>query len=100
MSADTGGAWFPRSRLTLNEVMTIVILFHLSGYRCFNREYVCERLSGHFSRLVRCNRFVELMGYSALPLVVYTRMFRQGKLTGMGFIASTPIKVCYNRRIS
>jgi hypothetical protein len=48
LPADTGKAWFLRSRLTLSEVMTIVILFHLSGYQCFKwyyREYVCERLS-------------------------------------------------------
>jgi hypothetical protein len=63
LPADTGRAWLPRSRLTLSEVMTIVILFHLSGYRCFKwyyREYVCERLSGYFPRLVSCNRFVKL----------------------------------------
>jgi hypothetical protein len=24
--------WFPASRLSLSEVMTIIILFHLSGY--------------------------------------------------------------------
>jgi hypothetical protein len=101
---DTGGAWFPRSRLTLNEVMTILILFHLSGYRCFKwyyREYVCERLAGYFPRMVGYNRFVELMGgYSALPLAAYTRMFRQGKATGVGFADSTPVKVCHNQRIS
>jgi hypothetical protein len=87
----------------LSEVMTIVILFHLSGYRCFKwyyREYVCERLSGYFPPLVSCNLFVELMGYSALPLVVYTQIFRWGKATGVGFIDSTPVKVCHNRRIS
>jgi hypothetical protein len=53
LPSDTGGAWFPRSRLALSEVMTIVILFHLSGYRCFKgdyREYVCERLSGYSPR--------------------------------------------------
>jgi hypothetical protein len=27
--------WFPASRLSLSEVMTIILLFHLSGYRCF-----------------------------------------------------------------
>jgi hypothetical protein len=66
LSEDTGRARFPRSHLTLSEVMTIVIRFHLSGYRCFKgdyREYVCERLAGYFPRPVSCNQFVELMGY-------------------------------------
>jgi hypothetical protein len=35
LPTDTGGAWFPHSRLTLSEVMTSAILFHLSGSRCF-----------------------------------------------------------------
>jgi hypothetical protein len=35
----TGGHWFPLSRLALSEVMTIVILFHLSEYRCFKWYY-------------------------------------------------------------
>jgi hypothetical protein len=39
------------------------------------------------------------MSYSALPLVRYTQLFRRGKPTGIGFIDSTPVKVCHNRRI-
>ena len=36
--------WFPSSRLSLSEVMTIILLFHLSHYRHFKAyylEYVC-----------------------------------------------------------
>jgi hypothetical protein len=98
----TGGRWFPQGRLTLSEVMTIVILFHLSGYRCFKWYYqdcVSKQLSGYFPRLVSYNRFVELMSYSALPLALYTQIFWRGKPTGIGFIDSTPLKVCHNRRI-
>ncbi|MDR3355964.1 MAG: hypothetical protein LBO04_02125 [Spirochaetaceae bacterium] len=67
----TGGRWFPRSRLTPSEVMTIVILFHLGGY---------------FPRPVSYNRFVELMGCGALPPALYTRIFRREKPAGTGFI--------------
>jgi hypothetical protein len=67
--ADTGGAWFPRSHLTLSGVMTIVILFHLSGYRCFKwyyREYVCHNrcisrhkvFKGYAERGKKFNRMV------------------------------------------
>jgi hypothetical protein len=31
--------------------------------------------------------------------VLYTQLFRRGKPTGIGFIDSTPVKVCHNRRI-
>jgi hypothetical protein len=98
----TGGRWFPRSRLALSEVMTIVILFHLSGYRCFKwycQECVSKQLAKYFPRLVSYNRFVELMNCSALPLALYTQLFRRGKPTGIGFIDSTPLKACHNRRI-
>ena len=36
--------WFPASQLSLSEVMTIILLFHLKGYRCFKwyyQDYVC-----------------------------------------------------------
>jgi hypothetical protein len=44
-----GGRWFPRSRLALSEVMTVVIVFHLSGCRCckwYYQECVRKQLAG------------------------------------------------------
>ncbi len=41
------GKVFPKSRMNLSEVMSIVILFHISGYRCFKwfyNNYVCKHL--------------------------------------------------------
>jgi hypothetical protein len=69
--------------------MTIVILFHLGGYRCFKcyyRECVGKRLSGYFPRPVSYNRFAELMSRGALPPALYTQLFRRGKPAGTGFI--------------
>ena len=94
--------WFPASRLSLSEVMTIILLFHLSGYRCFKRyyrEYVCVHMLDCFPAPVSYNRFVELMGYALLPLLVYTCGFRRGKCTGISFVDSTVVKVCHNRWI-
>jgi hypothetical protein len=98
----TGGHWFPRSRLTPGGVMTIVIEFHLGGCRYFKwycQECVSKQLSGYFPRPVSYNRFAELMGCGALPPALYTRIFRRGKPAGTGFIDSTPLKVCHNRRM-
>jgi hypothetical protein len=95
-------SWFPASRLSLREVMTIILLFHLSGYRCFKWYYqrcVCSQLRGYFSTLVSYNRFVELTSCAFLPLLIYTQHCRRGKPTGTSFIDSTPLKVCHNRRI-
>ena len=94
--------WFPASRLSLSGVMTVIVLFHLSGYRCFNRYYqgyVRVHMREYFPAPVSYNRFVELTGCALLPLLVYTRGFRRGRPTGISFIDSTPLKACRNRRI-
>jgi hypothetical protein len=94
--------WFPASRLSLSEVMAIIVLFHLSGCRCFKwyyQRYVCVHMRGYFPAPVSYNRFVELMGYALLPLLVYTCGFRRGMCTGISFVDSTVVRVCHNRRI-
>jgi len=94
--------WFPASHLTLSEVMTIIVLFHLSGYRCFKWYYqreVCVHMRAYFPTPVSYNRFVELTGYALLPLILYTQVFRRGKCSGISFVDSTVVKVCHNRRI-
>jgi len=94
--------FFPKSSMALSEIMTIVILFHLSGYRTFKwyyQRYVCNNMRDCFPRLVSYNRFVELMGISLLPLTVYMMKYRVGKCTGISFIDSTTLDVCDNRRI-
>ena len=94
--------WFPASRMSLSEVMTVILLFHLSGYRCFKwyyQRYVCARMGDYFPAPVSYNRFVELTRYALIPLSIYTQGFRLGKPTGVGFMDSTALKVCHNRRI-
>jgi hypothetical protein len=61
LPGDEKRAWFPESRLSLSEVMTIILLFHLSGYRCFKwyyPRYVCLHLISFFPAQVSYNRFV------------------------------------------
>ena len=91
----------PAPRLSLSEVMTILIHFHQSHYRDFKAYYtqhVCEHMRSEFPTLVSYTRFVELIP-SALPaLCLYLRV-RFGQVTGVAFIDSTPLSVCHNRRI-
>jgi hypothetical protein len=66
--------------------MTIILLFHLSGYRCFKWYYqrcLCLHLRNFFPASVSYNRFVELTGYALLPLLIYTQSFRRGKSRGL-----------------
>ena len=84
--------FFPKSSMALSEIMTIVILFHLSQYRTFKwyyKSYVSEQLRDCFPQLVSYNRFVELMRISLLPLTVYMMKCRAGKCTGISFIDMT-----------
>lgn len=84
------------------EVMTIIIAFHLAGYRnlkFFYINYVQKHLTGYFPETVSYNRFVELQQKALLPLVMFLKMSRLGQSSGISFIDSTPIRVCKNKRI-
>ena len=90
-----------KSRLSLSEVMTIIIHFHQSGYRTFKsyyQNYVQVHLRCEFPTLVSYSRFVRLMTRAVVPLVFYLRTCC-GQCTGISFVDSTPIQVCHNRRI-
>ena len=84
------------SKLTLSEVMTIQVLFHLSGYRHFKTFYnafVCVHLRSYFPDVVSYNRMVELMRDSMIPLAIYLKNQGLGSCTGISFIDSTPLRV-------
>ena len=90
-----------KSRLSLSEVMTIIIHFHQSGYRNFKTyyvNYVQRYLQAEFPGLVSYSRFVRLMSRAFVPLTIYL-LTQRGQCTGVSFIDSTPIRVCHNRRI-
>ena len=84
------------SRMSLSEVMTIVIAFHGSGYKTF-KEFYTLQVQPHwqkaFPKLVSYNRFVELMPWSMMLLCCFLET-RKGEVTGISFIDSTPIEVC------
>lgn len=96
----------PRQRqraatLCLSEVMTIIVLFHSSGYRNFKTfytQYVLQHMTRAFPKLVSYNRFVELMPSALVPLCGYLQT-RKGECSGISFIDSTSLRVCHNRRI-
>ena len=89
------------SALALSEVMTILILFHCSGYRdlkTFYTQDVQKHLGGAFPRLVSYNRFVELQREALVPLWCYLQT-RKGSCTGVAFVDATTLAVCHNLRI-
>jgi hypothetical protein len=85
-----------------SEVMTIIVLFHLSNFKDmkhFYLIYVKDHLKAEFPRTVSYNRFVELMQSVIFPLAIYLKTQQMGHCTGISFVDSTPLRVCHNRRI-
>jgi hypothetical protein len=87
--------------LSLSEVMTILVLFHISGYRNlkqFYLEFICKYLRSEFPHQVCYSRFVEFERDALIPLAAYLQT-RRGNCTGISFVDSTKIAVCENLRI-
>ncbi len=88
--------------MSVSEVVTITVLFHLSGIRTFKHFYlfyVQRLLKKEFPNTVSYNRFVELMQANMLPLTLYMKTCCLGQCTGISFIGSTPIRACKVKRI-
>lgn len=89
-------------KMSYSEVMTVMIIFHLSGARClkhFYINYVQKHLSHLFPDTFSYNRFVEVEAKVFLPLAFYLQMKGVGSCSGISFIDSTSVKVCKNKRI-
>lgn len=89
------------TRLSMSEVMTILVLFHQSDYKTLKGFYLREIAVNHraeFPALVSYNRFVELQRRCVLPLYFYL-VCKRGRCTGISFIDATSLKVCHNLRI-
>ena len=88
--------------MSKGEILTITVLFHLSGVRTFKHFYlfyVQQHLKKEFPDTVSYNRFVELMQSNLLALTLFLKTARLGEVTGISFVDSTPIRVCNNKRI-
>jgi len=88
--------------MSKSEVISICMLFHLSGFRCFKHFYmfyVQRHMQAEFPQTVSYNRFVELSQGVLLPMSVFLKTCCLGLCTGISFVDSTPIRVCNNKRI-
>lgn len=94
-----------KSRLTMSEILTIMVNFHLSGYRTFKWYYEKEVLGNTylhtcFPNAVSYNQFLELTQANLVPLThLLVFLMGQSEKTGTYFIDSSSIVVCSNLRI-
>jgi Transposase DDE domain len=87
--------------MRLSEVMTLMVMFHVSGFRnlkTFYNGFVCHYWRAEFPHLLSYGRFVELEREALIPLWCYLHL-RRGSCTGISFVDATTLKVCQNLRI-
>lgn len=91
-----------KPRMSNSEVITLMTLFHLGGFRNmkhFYLHYVQKHMQAEFPNTVSYNRFTELMQSAVLPMTIFLKTCCLGESTGIAFVDSTPIRVCKNKRI-
>ena len=90
------------SKLTLSEVMTILVHYHQSYYKNFKQyylNYVQQDLRNDFPDLVSYNRFVELIPRALMPMCLFLNYrCSLSKRTGIYYIDSTRWEVCHPKR--
>ncbi len=91
------------SIMSKSEVITIYLLFHLSGFRCFKHYYIFMfksicKMSFQIQFLIIV--FLELMQSVLLPMTIFAKTCCLGNCTGISFVDSTPIRICKNKQIS
>ena len=88
--------------MSKSEVISICMLFHLSGFRCFKHFYIFylqRHMKREFPNTVSYNRFVELSQSVLMPMSIFLKTCCLGLCTGISFVDSTPIRVCHQKRI-
>ena len=88
-------------KLSLSEMLFIMVLFHLSAFRHFKAFYrhgVGHQYRDCFDEIPHYDRFVALMPRLFAPLMVLLHCL-SGEQTGVYFADSTKLAVCHNRRI-
>jgi hypothetical protein len=88
-------------RMSLSEILTVIVHFHQSNHRNFKHyylDYVSTHLRADFPELVSYSRFVELMSEVTIPMVALLVSMLSSPSTA-NYIDSTKLVVCHNRRI-
>jgi hypothetical protein len=98
----TIGTHIPSCRISLSEILSICIAFHLSGYKTFKHFYIQVVLTewkSYFPHLVSYSHFVQLQQNTLWPLYAFLWSECMGNCQGLSFIDSTKLALCHNRRI-
>ena len=86
--------------MTLSEMLTIMIIYHLSPcreFKSFYHYFLTNKHKSDFNKFLSYNRFVELMPTLLIPLICLLHCL-QGSKEGIYFIDSTKMQICNNKR--
>ena len=87
-------------RLSMSEVVTILILFQFSGIKCFKYFYLSlvRDYKKDFPKLLSYSRFIEIERHFLMPLLLFMK-FHFADYSDTSYVDSTPLKICHNKRI-
>ena len=91
-----------KPRLSLSEIMTILIMYQAVRYKDFKTyyvEFIKIYWKHYFPTAPSYNRFVELIDIAMSPLIAFISS-NHGKHTDLYFIDATKLPVCHNLRES
>lgn len=101
--ADKGKKRNRKTALHMSEIMTILAMYHQSGYKCFQYYYEHQVLKNwrcYFPELVSYGRFVSLIPRSTIYMSAFAlSKCWQSPRTGYYYVDSKKLPVCDNLRI-
>ena len=87
----------PVCEMTESEIITLLIFYHYSGFKCFEcfyKQLMMNELNSYFPKLLSYNRFVEVLSSVALPIFIFAKSLCSESLhTGISFIDSKKLVV-------
>lgn len=88
-----------KNRLCLSEIITILINFHLSGFKNFKKYYfyLIKYHLNDFPNLVSYQRFLEIQEQAYLPLMILFQII-SAECDGKSYIDSTALSICHVKR--
>lgn len=92
-----------KPQLADSEIITILVLYHQSGYKTFKDFYtrfVLRALKSYFPKIVSYDRFLTLMKRVFMTIMgIIQFLCLNMSRNGLYFVDATKLPVCHNRRI-
>ena len=96
------GKVIPQTKMLLNEIMTILIMYYLCGYKNFKWYYtnhIMVHQRKNYTDIVSYHSFVEIIKFALVSLILYMIKAHSGRHLGISFVDSIPLKVCDTYKI-